>query len=46
MDAWFYTARWEGVSLYKMWLKAQDDPDHLWYGQTKYMEQWDHESFV
>ncbi|KAH8179226.1 membrane bound o-acyl transferase family protein [Sarocladium implicatum] len=43
MDAWFYSARWEGVSLYKMWHKAQKDPDQLWYGETKYMEQWDHE---
>lgn len=46
MDAWFYAARWEGVSLYKMWLKAQKDPDQLWYGETKYMEQWDHAPFV
>ncbi|KAF5711566.1 hypothetical protein FGLOB1_4925 [Fusarium globosum] len=46
LNAWFYAARWEGVSLRDMWLKAQQNDDKLWICYTKEMEQWDHEPYV
>ncbi|RMJ08245.1 hypothetical protein BHE90_002938 [Fusarium euwallaceae] len=46
LKSWFYGARWEGVSLRDMWLKAQQHPDKLWICYTKYMEEWDHEPYI
>ncbi|KAF5562520.1 hypothetical protein FPHYL_5616 [Fusarium phyllophilum] len=46
LNAWFYAARWEGVSLRDMWLKAQMHEDKLWICYSKEMEQWDHEPCV
>ncbi|KAG4261948.1 hypothetical protein FPRO03_11416 [Fusarium proliferatum] len=43
LNAWFYAARWEGVSLRDMWLKAQTLEDDIWICYTMEMEQWDHE---
>lgn len=38
LDAWFYAARWEGVSLKDMWLKAQKHSEKLWICYSKPME--------
>ncbi|KAF5686389.1 hypothetical protein FCIRC_2945 [Fusarium circinatum] len=46
LNAWFYAARWEGVSLRDMWLKAQMHQDKLWICYSKEMEDWDHEPYV
>ncbi|KAF5251045.1 hypothetical protein FANTH_3806 [Fusarium anthophilum] len=46
LNAWFYAARWEGVSLRDMWLKAQMHHDKLWICYSKEMENWDHESYI
>lgn len=46
LDAWFYAARVEGVSLRDMWKKAQQRPDKVWMCFTKALENWDHEPFV
>ncbi|KAI7762972.1 hypothetical protein LZL87_013074 [Fusarium oxysporum] len=46
VNSWFYAARWEGVSLRDMWLKAQQHPDKLWICYTREFEQWDHEPFI
>ncbi|KAG8667727.1 hypothetical protein FPOAC2_12913 [Fusarium poae] len=46
VNAWFYGARWEGVSLRDMWLKAQQHPEKLWICYTKKLEEWDHEPYI
>ncbi|KAG5750952.1 hypothetical protein H9Q70_006408 [Fusarium xylarioides] len=46
LNAWFYAARWEGVSLRDMWLKAQMHQHKLWICYSKEMEQCDHEPYV
>ncbi|RGP69884.1 hypothetical protein FLONG3_7639 [Fusarium longipes] len=46
LNSWFYAARWEGVSLQAMWLKAQQHPEKLWICHTKKMEEWDHEPYI
>ncbi|KAI1015463.1 hypothetical protein LB504_010929 [Fusarium proliferatum] len=46
LNSWFYAARWEGVSLRDMWLKAQQHPDKYWICYTKELEEWDHEPYV
>ncbi|EEU38421.1 uncharacterized protein NECHADRAFT_88725 [Fusarium vanettenii 77-13-4] len=46
LKSWFYGARWEGVSLRDMWLKAQQHPDRLWICYTKHMEERDHEPYI
>ncbi|KAF5556904.1 hypothetical protein FMEXI_957 [Fusarium mexicanum] len=46
LNAWFYAARWEGVSLRDMWLKAEMHNDKLWICYSKEMEDWDHEPYV
>ncbi|RSL41286.1 hypothetical protein CEP53_012850 [Fusarium sp. AF-6] len=46
LKSWFYGARWEGVSLRDMWLKAQQHPEKLWICYTKYMGEWDHEPYI
>ncbi|KAM5350246.1 hypothetical protein ACJ41O_006751 [Fusarium nematophilum] len=46
LKSWFYGARWEGVSLRDIWLKAQQHPDKLWICYTKHMEEWDHEPYI
>ncbi|KAF5591542.1 uncharacterized protein FSUBG_10468 [Fusarium subglutinans] len=46
LNAWFYAARWEGVSLRDMWLKAQMHQDKLWICYSKEMENWDHEPYI
>ncbi|KAI1037608.1 hypothetical protein LB503_009442 [Fusarium chuoi] len=46
LNSWFYAARWEGVSLRDMWLKAQQHPQKYWICYTKELEEWDHEPFV
>ncbi|KIL89255.1 hypothetical protein FAVG1_07649 [Fusarium avenaceum] len=46
VNSWFYGARWEGVSLRDMWLKAQQHPEKLWECKTKRLEEWDHEPYV
>lgn len=46
VKSWFYAARWEGISLRDMWLKAQQHPDRMWICYTKELEEWDHESYV
>jgi hypothetical protein len=46
VNSWFYAARWEGVSLRDMWLKAQRHPEKLWICYTKELEEWDHEPYV
>lgn len=46
LDAWFYAARYEGVSLRDMWLKAQSHPGKQWICLSKPLEEWEHESFV
>jgi hypothetical protein len=46
INSWFYAARWEGVSLRDMWLKAQQHPEKLWICYTKELEEWDHEPYV
>ncbi|EXA32183.1 hypothetical protein FOVG_16556 [Fusarium oxysporum f. sp. pisi HDV247] len=46
LNAWFYAARWEGVSLRDMWLKAQMHQDKLWICYSKEMQAWDHEPYV
>ncbi|PCD20137.1 hypothetical protein AU210_002080 [Fusarium oxysporum f. sp. radicis-cucumerinum] len=46
VNSWFYAARWEGVSLRDMWLKAQQHPEKLWICYTKELEEWDHEPYV
>jgi hypothetical protein len=46
VNSWFYGARWEGVSLRDMWLKAQQHPEKLWECKSKRLEEWDHEPYV
>ncbi|CZR49111.1 hypothetical protein LB506_011502 [Fusarium annulatum] len=46
ISSWFYAARWEGVSLRDMWLKAQKHPEKLWICYIKNLEEWDHEPYV
>ncbi|SPJ91982.1 uncharacterized protein FTOL_13636 [Fusarium torulosum] len=46
LKSWFYAARWEGVSLRDMWLKAQQHQDKLWICYTKGMEEWDHQPYI
>ncbi|KAL9564134.1 hypothetical protein ACKAV7_011641 [Fusarium commune] len=46
ISSWFYAARWEGVSLRDMWLKAQQNPDKLWICYIKELEEWNHEPYV
>ncbi|KAI8721470.1 hypothetical protein NCS52_00594600 [Fusarium sp. LHS14.1] len=46
VKSWFYAARWEGVSLRDMWLKAQQHPEKLWVCYTKRLEEWDHEPYI
>ncbi|KAF5586828.1 hypothetical protein FPANT_7121 [Fusarium pseudoanthophilum] len=46
VNSWFYAARWEGVSLRDMWLKAQQHPEKYWICYTKELEEWDHEPYV
>ncbi|OBS19948.1 hypothetical protein FPOA_11673 [Fusarium poae] len=46
VNAWFYSARWEGVNLRDMWLKAQQHPEKLWICYTKKLEEWDHEPYI
>ncbi|KAF5556901.1 hypothetical protein FMEXI_954 [Fusarium mexicanum] len=46
INSWFYAARWEGVSLRDMWLKAQKHPDKYWICYTKELEEWDHEPYI
>ena len=46
LNSWFYGARWEGVSVRDMWLKAQLHPDKMWICYTKELEEWDHEPYV
>ncbi|RSL49922.1 hypothetical protein CEP51_015419 [Fusarium floridanum] len=46
VNSWFYAARWEGVSLRDMWLKAQQHPEKLWICYTKRLEEWDHEPYI
>ncbi|KAF4421778.1 hypothetical protein FACUT_10865 [Fusarium acutatum] len=46
LNSWFYAARWEGVSLRDMWLKAQQHPDKFWICYIKEFEEWDHEPYV
>ncbi|KAI1015455.1 hypothetical protein LB504_010925 [Fusarium proliferatum] len=43
LNAWFYAARWEGISLRDMWLKAQTLEDEIWICHTMEMDQWNHE---
>ncbi|GKU06338.1 unnamed protein product, partial [Fusarium langsethiae] len=40
LEAWFYAARWKGVSLKDMWLKAQRHPEKYWICYTKRLEEW------
>ncbi|KAF5542788.1 hypothetical protein FNAPI_9887 [Fusarium napiforme] len=46
INAWFYAARWEGVSLRDMWLKAQMHEDKQWICYSQEMDNWDHEPYV
>ncbi|PNP53570.1 hypothetical protein FNYG_15747 [Fusarium nygamai] len=46
LNSWFYAARWEGVSLRDMWLKAQQHPDKYWICYSKELEEWDHEPYI
>ncbi|RYO83982.1 hypothetical protein DL762_005884 [Monosporascus cannonballus] len=46
LNAWFYAARYEGVSLRDMWLKAQNHPAKLWICYSKPLEEWRHESYI
>ncbi|KAL9568841.1 hypothetical protein ACKAV7_006986 [Fusarium commune] len=46
LKAWFYAARWEGVSHRDMWLKAQTHQDNLWICHSKELEEWDHGPYV
>ncbi|TVY74191.1 hypothetical protein Focb16_v004561 [Fusarium oxysporum f. sp. cubense] len=46
VNSWFYAARWEGVSLRDMWLKAQQHPEKVWICYTKKLEEWDHEPYI
>ncbi|EKJ74238.1 hypothetical protein NXS19_005905 [Fusarium pseudograminearum] len=46
LNSWFYAARWEGVSLKDMWLKAQQHPEKLWICYAKRLEEWDHEPYI
>lgn len=46
LNSWFYGARWEGVSLRDMWLKAQQHPEKMWICYAKELEEWDHEPYV
>ncbi|KAM0351422.1 hypothetical protein ACHAP4_009563 [Fusarium culmorum] len=46
LNSWFYAARWEGVSLKDMWLKAQQHPEKLWICYAKTLEEWDHEPYI
>ncbi|KAI3576563.1 hypothetical protein IWW34DRAFT_702524 [Fusarium oxysporum f. sp. albedinis] len=46
VNSWFYAARWEGVSLRDMWLKAQQHPEKMWICYTKKLEEWDHEPYI
>ncbi|KAF5660661.1 hypothetical protein FHETE_8824 [Fusarium heterosporum] len=46
VNSWFYAARWEGVNLRDMWLKAQQHPEKLWICYSKELEEWDHEPYI
>ncbi|KAH7305821.1 hypothetical protein B0I35DRAFT_483578 [Stachybotrys elegans] len=46
LNAWFYAACLEGISIRDMWLKAQQHPDKIWIGYSKFMEPWDHAPYV
>ncbi|KAF5648626.1 putative glucan 1 3-beta-glucosidase [Fusarium sp. NRRL 52700] len=46
LSSWFYAARWEGISLRDMWLKAQQHPEKYWNCHSKELEEWDHEPYV
>lgn len=46
VNSWFYSARWEGVSLRDMWFKEQQHPERLWTCYTKKWEEWDHEPYI
>ncbi|RBR13742.1 hypothetical protein FVER53590_13542 [Fusarium verticillioides] len=46
LNSWFYAARWEGVSLRDMWLKAQQHPEKYWICYTKELEEWNHEPYI
>ncbi|KAJ4128999.1 hypothetical protein NW768_007526 [Fusarium equiseti] len=46
LNSWFYGARWEGVSLRDMWLKAQQHPEKMWICYAKEFEEWDHEPYI
>ncbi|GKT56423.1 hypothetical protein ColTof4_09032 [Colletotrichum tofieldiae] len=46
LDAWFYAARYGGVSLKDMWLKAQTQRSKWWICYFEPMENWDHESYI
>ena len=46
VNSWFYAARWEGISLRDMWLKAQKHPKKLWICYTKELKEWDHEPYI
>lgn len=46
LNAWFYAARWEGINLRDMWLKAQTLEDEIWICHTMEMDQWNHEPYV
>jgi hypothetical protein len=46
LNAWFYAARYEGVNLQDIWLKAQDHPEKIWICYSAPMEPWNHESYV
>ncbi|OAA36100.1 hypothetical protein NOR_07706 [Metarhizium rileyi] len=46
LDAWFYAARYEGISIYDMWLKAQKHHQKLWICYSKTLEEWDHEPYI
>lgn len=46
LEAWLYAARWEGVNLKDMWLKAQQHPEKFWICYTKRLEEWDHEPYI
>ncbi|KAH7142580.1 hypothetical protein B0J13DRAFT_526039 [Dactylonectria estremocensis] len=46
LNAWFYVARYEGVSVKDMWLKAQTHHLKLWICYLKPIENWHHESDI
>lgn len=46
LDAWFYAARYEGVSLRDMWLKSHEFPGKVWKCDTMPLEPWKHQQYV